>query len=169
MPEMEADHARRRFGAARVARLATVDAEGRPHLVPIVFARAARPAQAGDVIVTAVDDKPKSAVRLKRLRNIAANPAVCLLADAYDEDWDRLWWVRADGDARIVSPHASEASVRDEHASAVALLRRKYVHYRRQPPHGPVIVVTVQRWTGWRAVLEDDGGDGDDGDDEKSS
>jgi PPOX class probable F420-dependent enzyme len=152
VPEVEAHDARRLFGTARVARLATVDTEGRPHLVPLVFA------QADDVIVTAIDHKPKKAVRLKRLRNIVAHPAVCLLVDAYDDDWDRLWWVRADGDARIVSPDAPEASVRDEHAAAVALLRQKYVPYRKQPPHGPVIVVTVRRWTGWRAVPEDDDG-----------
>jgi PPOX class probable F420-dependent enzyme len=161
VPQIEADAARRLFAAARSARLATVDAEGRPHLVPIVFA------QAADEVVTAIDHKPKRAVRLKRLRNIAAHPAVSLLADVYDEDWDRLWWVRADGDARIVLPDAPEASVRDEHAAAVALLRQKYAHYRQRPPHGPVIVVTVQRWTGWRAVSEDDEDDGDDEDDER--
>ncbi|MEV0172022.1 TIGR03668 family PPOX class F420-dependent oxidoreductase [Streptomyces sp. NPDC050803] len=140
MPGMDPAEARRRFADARVARLATVDPDGRPHLVPLVFA------VHGDRIVTAVDDKPKRSRRLTRLRNIAGCPAVCLLADAYDEDWDRLWWVRVDGDAHLLAPGADQ-----EFAEAIALLRRKYPQYRDRPPEGPVVVVTGLRWTGWRA------------------
>ncbi|MFJ8533891.1 TIGR03668 family PPOX class F420-dependent oxidoreductase [Streptomyces sp. NPDC093591] len=145
MPDMEEDEARRRFAAARVARLATVDPMGRPHLVPVVFARR------GDRIVTAVDRKPKRSERLGRLRDIAGHPAVSLLVDVYDEDWARLWWVRADGDARTLLPDASDERTRDEYAVAVGLLRRKYPQYRNQPPAGPAIVITVVRWSGWRA------------------
>ncbi|MET8243921.1 TIGR03668 family PPOX class F420-dependent oxidoreductase [Streptomyces sp. NPDC005202] len=145
MPEMNPDEARRRFEAARVARLATVDVAGRPHLVPVVFAAH------DDGIVTAVDRKPKRTTRLKRLHNVAVTPAVCLLADAYDEDWDRLWWVRADGGARIVPPDAEDAVTRQAYENALALLRRKYPQYRDDPPHGPVIAVTVHHWTGWHA------------------
>ena len=82
-----------RFASARVARLATVDAGGGPHVVPITFA------VDGDVIWSAVDDKPKRSRELKRLANIRSNPAVSVLADHYDDDWTRLWWVRADGTA----------------------------------------------------------------------
>ncbi|MFE0512584.1 TIGR03668 family PPOX class F420-dependent oxidoreductase [Streptomyces sp. NPDC058964] len=146
MPDMTADEARRRFAAARVARLATIDAAGRPHLVPVVFAT-----HGPDGIVTAVDHKPKTTTRLKRLRNIAAHPAVCLLADAYDEDWDRLWWVRADGLARVLPPGTADPAARDVRAAALALLGDKYPQYRRHPPAGPVITVTVGHWTGWRA------------------
>ncbi|MFE2429441.1 TIGR03668 family PPOX class F420-dependent oxidoreductase [Streptomyces sp. NPDC059373] len=138
MPDMAQDEARRRFADARVARLATVDADGRPHLVPLVFA------VRDDLVVSAVDHKPKRSPRLKRLENIAANPAVCLLADAYDDDWDRLWWVRADGLARLATPQ--------EAADAVALLGERYEPYRRRPPDGPVMMVAVRRWRGWRAV-----------------
>jgi PPOX class probable F420-dependent enzyme len=145
VPDMDTDEARERFAAARVARLATVDAAGRPHLVPLVFAGH------GDEIVTAVDHKPKRSTDLKRLRNIAAQPAVSLLADEYDEDWDRLWWVRADGEARIVESESPDESAQDAYSAAVALLTGKYAAYRRQPPRGPVIIVTVRRWTGWRA------------------
>ncbi|MFF7886759.1 TIGR03668 family PPOX class F420-dependent oxidoreductase [Streptomyces sp. NPDC020794] len=141
MPDMDEEEARRRFMAARVARLATVDDEGHPHLVPLVFATH------GGEIVTAVDHKPKRSRRLRRLRNIAAHPAVCLLVDAYDEDWDRLWWVRADGDARVLPP-----GTQDEYTAAIALLREKYAQYRQRPPDGPVIAVTVHRWHGWRAA-----------------
>ncbi|WP_189266978.1 TIGR03668 family PPOX class F420-dependent oxidoreductase [Streptomyces fuscichromogenes] len=137
MPELAWDEARRRFAAARVARLATVDADGRPHLVPVVFAR-----YGPDGIVTAVDHKPKTTPRLKRLRNIAARPAVCLLADAYDENWDRLWWVRADGDARVVPADAA----------VVEPLCAKYPQYRERPPDAAVVLVTVSRWTGWQAA-----------------
>jgi PPOX class probable F420-dependent enzyme len=162
VPDMTADEARRRFTAARVARLATVDTDGRPHLVPVVFA-----VQGTDGIVTAVDHKPKTTTRLKRLRNIAGRPAVCLLADLYNENWDRLWWVRADGEARVVAPAPPEVSDapdapdapdvpdspdRAAYTAALVLLRDKYPQYRDHPPAGPVIAVTVLHWTGWRAT-----------------
>jgi PPOX class probable F420-dependent enzyme len=137
---VDAAAARSRFAAARVARLATVDADGRPHLVPVVFALD------GDTLYTAVDDvKPKATQRLKRLRNIAANPAVALLADHYDDDWSALWWVRADGTARIVDPSEPQAE------RARALLAGRYAQYRAAPPPGPVVAVAVERWTGWAA------------------
>ncbi|MFD9093681.1 TIGR03668 family PPOX class F420-dependent oxidoreductase [Streptomyces collinus] len=157
MPQLAEAEARRRFTAARVARLATVDAAGRPHQVPVVFAGChlegaeGPPGGAADRIVTAVDHKPKTGARLKRLRNIAAHPAVCLLADAYDEDWDVLWWVRADGEARVLTPGAADPAVRQAHARAVGLLCAKYPQYRDDPPTGPVIAVTVRRWSGWQA------------------
>jgi PPOX class probable F420-dependent enzyme len=143
---MKEDEARHRFTEARVARLATVDPEGHPHLVPVVFAR-----RGDNGIVMAVDRKPKTSRRLKRLHNVAGNPAVCLLADTYDEDWDRLWWVRADGAARAVPKDAAAEQDRQEYESAIALLTQKYPQYRDSPPDGPVIVVTVHRWSGWRA------------------
>ncbi|MEU3980979.1 TIGR03668 family PPOX class F420-dependent oxidoreductase [Streptomyces sp. NPDC026672] len=145
MPGMESEEARRRFAVARVARLATVDAAGVPHLVPVVFA-----AVGTDGLVTAVDAKPKTTTRLKRLRNIAARPSVCLLVDAYDEEWDRLWWVRADGEARVLAP--ADPATRTAYTTALALLRVKYPQYTTSPPHGPVVAVTVRRWTGWRAA-----------------
>ncbi|MEU9344955.1 TIGR03668 family PPOX class F420-dependent oxidoreductase [Streptomyces sp. NPDC048278] len=137
MPELAGDEARRRFAAARVARLATADDRGRPHLVPVVFAR-----YGADGIVTAVDHKPKTTPDLKRLRNIAVQPAVCLLVDAYDENWDRLWWVRADGEARVVPAGPA----------VVGPLCEKYPQYRERPPSGAVVLVTVSRWTGWQAA-----------------
>ncbi|MET7383113.1 TIGR03668 family PPOX class F420-dependent oxidoreductase [Streptomyces sp. NPDC005526] len=146
MPQMDPDETRRRFAAARVARLATVDAAGRPHLVPVVFA-----AHGEDGIVTAVDHKPKSTSGLKRLHNVAVTPAVCLLADAYDEDWGRLWWARADGGARIVTPDAAYPEARRAYEDALTRLQRKYPQYQDEPPGGPVIAVTVHRWTGWEA------------------
>jgi PPOX class probable F420-dependent enzyme len=121
------------FATARVARLATVSPGGRPHLVPIVFA------VAGDVVHTAVDAKPKRTRNLRRLANIAADPRVTLLADHYDEDWSQLWWVRADGVARIL----------DSAPEAVAALQSRYPQYRETPPPGPFLEITVSRWTAW--------------------
>jgi PPOX class probable F420-dependent enzyme len=138
---VEGAAARSRFAAARVARLASVGADGRPHLVPIVFA------VAGDTVYSAVDDvKRKATQRLRRLRNIAANPAVALLADHYDDDWSTLWWVRADGTARLVDPGEPEA------ARARALLAERYPEYRDAPPPGVAIAVNVTRWSGWAAT-----------------
>jgi PPOX class probable F420-dependent enzyme len=132
---MDPDEARARFAAARSARLATVGADAKPHVVPICFAL-----DPPDTIYTAVDHKPKRTTNLKRLANIAANPSVSLLADHYeDEDWGRLWWVRADGTARVV----------DTDPEAIALLQARYTPYRTNPPQGPVIEIAVARWSGW--------------------
>ncbi|HEU6445210.1 MAG TPA: TIGR03668 family PPOX class F420-dependent oxidoreductase, partial [Gaiellaceae bacterium] len=91
---MDRTELRERVAAARVARLATLGAEG-PHLVPICFALD------GEVLYSAVDEKPKRSRRLQRLENIRARPAVSVLVDHYEEDWTRLWWVRLDGTARV--------------------------------------------------------------------
>ena len=132
---MTADEARARFAAARVARLCTITPEGRPHVVPIVFALA------GDVLYFAVDRKPKSTAALQRLANLRANPAASVLADHYDDDWTHLWWVRADGTARVL----------DAEAAPLDLLAAKYPVYADEPPPGPVVAVTISRWSGWRA------------------
>jgi len=135
------EEARRRFAQARVARLATAGADGRPHVVPIVFAVAERSAQ--DVIYSVVDDKPKRTTALRRLANVAENPPISVLADHYEEDWDRLWWVRADGSGRLLTD-----SDESEAAAAVQQLR---VRYPQQRAIGTVLAVDVERWSGWAA------------------
>jgi PPOX class probable F420-dependent enzyme len=127
---------RTRFAAARVARLATIGRDGLPHLVPVCFA------VVGGVVVSAVDAKPKTTAELRRLDNIAANAAVSVLADEYFDDWTRLWWVRADGDGRVIRSGA-------EHRDAVEHLVAKYPQYRANPPTGAVIEVVVRSWRGW--------------------
>jgi PPOX class probable F420-dependent enzyme len=135
------EEARRRFAQMRVARLATAGTDGRPHVVPIVFAVADRSGQG--VIYSVVDDKPKRTTALRRLANVAENPRVSVLVDYYEEDWDRLWWVRADGSGRLLTdPDDSEA------AAAVAQLRARY---RQQRAIGTVLAVDVERWSGWAA------------------
>lgn len=131
--------ARERLSQARIARLATVGADGRPHLVPVTFA------VSGDRILTAVDAKPKSTTNLRRLANIRANPLVAVLADYYDEDWSRLWWARADGEAAIIEDIAGMAE-------PVGLLARRYPAYQEKPPAGPVIAIQVTAWSGWSAL-----------------
>jgi PPOX class probable F420-dependent enzyme len=132
--------ARRRFAAARVARLATADAGGAPHVVPIVFAMAR--VDDRDLIYNVVDAKPKRTTALARLRHVAAHPAVSVLADHYEEDWSALWWARGDGRARVLEPDAAEAQ------RAVALLAARYP---QQTATGAVLAVDVERWSGWAA------------------
>src|SRR3984957_17200162 len=98
---LDAGAARQRFARARVARLATAALDGQPHLVPFPFALDRHPGQE-DRIYSAVDAKPKTTTDLRRLRNIRANPRVSVLADHYEDDWDGLWWARADGQAAIL-------------------------------------------------------------------
>ena len=135
---MDPGEARALFASARVARLATVDAERRPHLVPVTFAFD------GEEIVTAVDHKPKRTTRLRRLDNIEANPRVSVLADHYEDDWTRLWWARLRGRARVLDGG-------EERERALELLAAKYPQYRTEPPDGPVLAVDVTQVRSWSA------------------
>ena len=135
LPEGEA---RALFASVPVVRLGTADAQGRPHVVVVTFA------VEGDMVYTAVDQKPKSGTNLKRIRNVGENPQVTMLADGYSDDWDTLWWVRADGRAVILAD-------RGQMAQPLRLLEDRYWQYRHAPPTGPVLAVTVERWSGWAA------------------
>ncbi|MGH3649737.1 MAG: TIGR03668 family PPOX class F420-dependent oxidoreductase [Acidimicrobiia bacterium] len=125
--------------SSRVGHLATVRPDGGPHVVPITFART------GEVIVTMIDHKPKSTMRLQRLANIEANPEVSLLVDEWSEDWRSLRWVRVDGTALI---HERDDMWRE---SRMALLA-KYDQYRDQPPQGPAIVISIDRVVTWAST-----------------
>jgi PPOX class probable F420-dependent enzyme len=136
---VETAELRRLFASSPVARLATVRPDGRPHLVPLVFALV------DDTVYSAVDAKPKRSRGLQRLVNVRADPRCALLVDHYDDDWSRLWWVRADGRCTIV----------DEPSGAhpgIQLLRQRFRQYVDEPPAGPLLVVSVQQWTGWAAT-----------------
>ena len=130
-----------RFATAPVACLTTVRADGAPHAVPMVFA------VDGGRIYTGVDHKPKRTTQLQRLANLRREPRCALLADHYDDDWSRLWWVRADGRAVVVDEPG------DDHPG-LAVLAARYEQYRHQPPRGPLVVITVDRWSGWMATPE---------------
>jgi PPOX class probable F420-dependent enzyme len=119
-----------------VARLATTDPDGRPHLVPIVFALE------GDILYSAVDRKPKRSANLRRIENARARPEVTILVDHYEEDWERLWWVRLRGRARVLDEGP-------ERERALRLLVEKYPQYRTEPPDGPVLAVDVTEARDW--------------------
>jgi len=118
---------------ARIARLATVGKDGRPHVIPICFVLE------GETLYTAVDEKPKRTRRLQRLRNIEGHPDVEIVIDHYDEDWSKLWWVRLRGRARVV-----------EDERPLRLLAEKYPQYRETPPRGPVIAVEIESRSQWK-------------------
>jgi PPOX class probable F420-dependent enzyme len=129
---------RARVSQSRVARLATIGPDGKPHLVPIVFALD------GDTLYSAVDAKPKRSRTLRRIENARRSADVSILVDDYDEDWSRLWWIRLRGRARVLD-EGEEAS------RALALLTAKYEQYREQPPGAPVLAVDIDEWRGWDA------------------
>lgn len=134
---LTAAEARRRLAQSRVGYLATVRADGRPHVVPIVFALE------GERVYSIADPKPKRGPELLRFRNINTNPFVSLLVDEYDEDWQRLWWVRADGPAHV----AEDGADRD---LTIRLLQAKYEQYATwSEPFGAAMVMTVERWASW--------------------
>jgi PPOX class probable F420-dependent enzyme len=127
-----------RFAGARVARLATITAEG-PRLVPVTFAWHRGTA------VWAVDRvKPKRHARLRRLDDLAADARVSVLADHYAEDWAELWWVELQGTAATLDGEAA--------AAALNALAGRYPAYRAERPPGPVVAVTPRRWTWWSAA-----------------
>jgi PPOX class probable F420-dependent enzyme len=130
---------RDRVAAAAVARLATVDPDGRPHLVPIAFALL------GDTLYSAVDAKPKRSRVLRRIENARERPDVTVLVDHYEDDWTRLWWVRLRGRARVLDGDA-------EAVRALEALAAKYEQYRDEPPGLPVLAVDVDAWRGWSAT-----------------
>ncbi len=139
---------------ARVGRLGTVTAEGRPHLVPCCFA------MVGDTIVSVVDGKPKSTGQLRRLDNIRAQPAASLLVDFYSDTWSQLWWVRVDGRARVLEsgdpvsddPASGDPQSGGEYEVGVDALVEKYPQYQADRPTGALIVIEIDRVTGWSST-----------------
>jgi len=130
---------------ARVARLATLDGEFGPHIVPICFA------YDGKVFYTAVDRKPKRVVpeRLARLRHIRAVPQVALLIDEYREDWRRLWYVLVRGKAKLIPNSAHK-----ERAEAIRWLKAKYPQYAAGmlADDAPIIRITPERIISWGKI-----------------
>lgn len=126
-------------GRSRVARLATVDAGGRPHAVPVTFVLL------DGAFYFAVDEKPKRTKRLKRLRNIEEDPRVALVVDRYDEDWSRLGWLMVQG-------RASALEGGSERDRAVAALREKYPQYRGMALDGTVVRITPEKALSWGAL-----------------
>jgi PPOX class probable F420-dependent enzyme len=127
------------LAARRVGHLATADRDGAPHVVPVCFA------VADGTLYIAIDEKPKRrpGAALKRLANIAENPAACFIADRYDEDWTRLAWVMLRGRAEVLAAGP-------EHGEAQALLGARYPQLAAMAIVDlPVIALRVERATGW--------------------
>jgi PPOX class probable F420-dependent enzyme len=127
---------RREVGESRVGRLATVTADGRPHVVPCCYSLV------GDVIYSAVDGKPKSTLALRRLDNIRTHPYASLVVDHYTDDWMQLWWVRIDALARVLESG-------EERDGALDALAGKYEQYAQTRPPGAVIALDITKWTAW--------------------
>jgi PPOX class probable F420-dependent enzyme len=143
MPDVFSDAARGLLDRGRIAHLATSDGQGRPHVIPLCYARM------GSVIVFVVDEKPKRPGKtLKRMRNIAENPTVALVVDVYDEDWRRLEYALVHGRAEVVEDLG-------ERHRAVEALRERYPQYRSMAldaPHNQVVRITPARVHHWRFV-----------------
>jgi PPOX class probable F420-dependent enzyme len=131
--------------SARRAVLATIAPDGRPRLVPICFVVGGDP----PTLYTPIDDKPKridDPLALARVRDIAADARVTLLVDRWDEDWTKLAWLRAEGQATMLDPGDGT----EEHSAAVAALRAKYPQYAtHRLEERPLIRITVERIIGW--------------------
>jgi coenzyme F420-0:L-glutamate ligase / coenzyme F420-1:gamma-L-glutamate ligase len=130
---------------ARIARLATLDAQRRPHIVPVCFV------YDGSVFYTAVDRKPKSVPpeKLTRLRNIAAAPQVALLIDEYSEDWAQLWFILVRGQAKLIASSAVQ-----ERAGAIRRLKDKYPQYAlgMLAEDAPIVRITPERVSSWGRI-----------------
>ena len=141
--------------AQRVARLATADAEGRPHVVPVCYAF--DPAIAGGRFYIPLDEKPKRVApeRLRRVRNILARPEADLLIDRYDDDWSKLGYALAHCHATLLAPDVAEYAA--EHAAAVAALRARYPQYRAMAlEERPLIALEPQSFSLWGPALRAD-------------
>jgi PPOX class probable F420-dependent enzyme len=150
LARMVSDAQRRFLDAGRVAHLATADARGVPHVVPVCYAIA------DATLYITIDEKPKRQdVPLKRLRNILANPVVAVTVDRWDEDWTRLAWVMLHGRAEILHGGA-------EHDRAQALLRSRYPQYRTMDLAPlPVIALRIERAASWGRLEEPAGQSGE--------
>lgn len=138
MTVLPSDVERRFLESRRIAHLATVDPSGVPQVLPVCFGLGDRG------IYIAIDQKPKRTDRpLQRMRNIAANPAVALVVDHYEEDWSRLGWVLLRGRAEILDGGG-------EHAAAQQLLQDRYEQLRAMALTGlPVIAIRIERVASW--------------------
>ncbi len=138
------DDVRPQLESARAGHLATASPDGDPHLIPVVFALV------GDHVYIAIDEKPKTTLRLRRLTNIESNPRAALLVDHYDDDWSRLWWILLRGPADALWPSQWDES---EARTAISALRNKYPQYAEMGlEERPLLRLRAERVTAWSAT-----------------
>ncbi len=137
------DEVRETLEAARHGYLSTASADGDPHLQPVVFQLL------GEAIYIAIDEKPKTTLRLRRLTNVEENPRFALLVDRYDDDWNQLWWVLLRGPAEVLWPSRWDA---DHAARVIAALRAKYPQYESMGLEDrPLLRLRPEQVTRWSA------------------
>lgn len=136
---MDSTEVRDRLASKPTGHLATVTPEHHPHVVVVTYA------VVDNTIVTAIDHKPKSTRKLKRLSNLENDPRASFLVDHYDDDWERLWWIRVDGPASI---HHDGTTAEQ----AIDALQDRYVQYRHRPPEGPVIALSIEAINWWAST-----------------
>ncbi|MXV80549.1 MAG: TIGR03668 family PPOX class F420-dependent oxidoreductase [Chloroflexi bacterium] len=137
------DDVRATLETARHGYLSTASAKGDPHLQPVVFQ------VVEDSVYIAIDEKPKTTLRLRRLTNIESNPMFALLVDQYDDDWSRLWWILLRGPAEVLWPTEWDL---EEAAAVIAALRAKYSQYESMAlEERPLLKLTPDRITRWSA------------------
>ena len=137
MPAIEPE-VRAFLESQRSGHLATADAAAAPHVIPVVYA------VVDDSVFVAIDEKPKTTTRLKRVRNIEQNPRAALVVDRYDEDWTKLGWVLLRGTASVLDPGAPGT------AEAIAALRARYSQYEAMTLEDrPLIRLAVDRVIAW--------------------
>lgn len=139
MEPVDRTEALSRLETGRVGRLSTIRPDGLPHVVPITYA------SLGEAVVTMIDHKPKTTMRLQRLVNVEANPMVSLVVDHWSEEWTELWWVRVDGTGLV---HRDDDVWREARMVLVA----KYPQYRERPPEGPAIVISIDHLSSWQGT-----------------
>ena len=138
------DDVRATLEASRHGYLSTASPDGDPHLQPVVFQ------VVGDAIYIAIDEKPKTTLRLRRLTNLESNPRFALLVDRYEDDWSKLWWILLRGPAEVLWPSQWEA---EEAASVIAKLREKYAQYEQMGlEQRPLLKLIPDRVTQWSAT-----------------
>lgn len=136
---MRRSEALSRLATAKIAHLATVTPDSKPHIVAVTFA------MLGDTVATMVDHKPKTTQRLQRIINVERHGSASLLVDHYSKDWSDLWWVRIDGPASV---HQDD----DYWRQAGDALTAKYAQYEQQRPQGPAVRLAIEKVSSWEST-----------------
>jgi coenzyme F420-0:L-glutamate ligase/coenzyme F420-1:gamma-L-glutamate ligase len=114
---------------SRIGRLATVDLECKPHVIPVVFVFD----NDRNCYFIPIDEKTKRSrpENLKRVKNIQENPNIALLLDEYNEDWTKLYFIMIRGKGSILGGKKLEQNEMLILEKAHKLLCDKYPQYKK--------------------------------------